>query len=188
MACVGAVAAYFAYQTARSAIDALRVSRASTNTEAFLKATAIVDDETVFGVNYDLVTANASKLRFAGLADNGLSLSGVTEPYDPSLPNAIQDVLSALEKVGIIFYYTTAKEMIDEYVGDVVINAYEALSHVIQVEREADAEMYERFQQMYDFCRPRWRSSPPARVRYTNTKNAAARETGNHQNRGPSST
>jgi hypothetical protein len=165
---VGAIAAYFAYRTASSAIAALQVNRSSVDIDIFLKASAIVDDEEKFGPNYDLVKENTVQLQQASLADNGNALAGIEEPYDSKLPNAVQDVLSAMEKVGIIFHYATSKEMIQEYIGDVVINSYDALHHVIKIERDIDPEMYERFEEVYKFCKTRWRPGAAARVRYTN--------------------
>jgi hypothetical protein len=166
---VGSVAAFFAYKTADAAIRTLGLNRASTEVDVFIKACESIDDEAVFGVNYQLVRDNASMLAHATLSDNGASLL-TKDTYDIRLPNAVQDVLSALEKVGIIFQYATNKEMIEEYIGDVVINAYEALSNVIAGERKHDSEMYLRFEQMYRFCKERWNPQAAARVRYTNVR------------------
>jgi hypothetical protein len=164
---VGALAAFFAYRAADAAIKTLGLNRASTEVDVFIKACEIIDDEAVFGVNYQLVRENASLLGHATLSNSGESLL-TKSTYDTRLPNAVQDVLSALEKVGIIFRYATNKEMIEEYIGDVVINAYEALSNVIEGERKHDLEMYLRFEQMYHFCKERWNPQSAARVRYTN--------------------
>ena len=73
-----------------------------------------------------------------------------------------------MEQIGIIFRYTAARNMIEEYIGDVVINAHEALQSVIEHERQADAHMYERFTEMYKFCSKRWSRRAARRVRYNN--------------------
>jgi hypothetical protein len=165
---VGAVAAFFAYKAADAAIRTLGLNRMSAQVEVFLKACAIIDDEATFGPNYQLVKKSANFLGRATLSEDGESLLHTGIAYDARLPNAVQDVLSALEKVGIIFQYATNKEMIEEYVGDVVINAYGALAHIIEQERHYDPEMYERFEQMYNFCKEHWNPEAAARVRYTN--------------------
>ena len=151
-------------------IPQIGYARRSTDTDVFLKASEIIDDEKTFGRQYHLVVKNAKVLENAFLCADGKALGGIEGENDPDLANAVQDVLSALEQVGIIFHYTANREMLQEYIGDVVVNAHDALSNVIaHVRSEAkDDEMYERFTQMYNYCAERWPKDSAKSVAYTN--------------------
>lgn len=149
------------------AIPQLSLTKASTEVDVFLRACGIIDDERVFGPNYQLIRDSESMLQKAALSEDGKSLIGISG-YDSRLPNAVQDVLSALEQVGIIFHYATNKNMIEEYVGDIAINAYEALRNVLEDQRRKDGHMYERFVELYEYCHARWNTASARRITFTN--------------------
>lgn len=137
------------------AIPQLAVTKAATDTEVFLKICAIIDEEERFGANYERVRTNSETLKSASVSADGT----ITVEKDGELANAANDVLYTLEQAGILFYYTANQKMVAEYVGDVVINAYEVLSGVIAESREkqGDKSMYERFEAMYRVCKKTWR-------------------------------
>lgn len=149
------------------AIPQLALLKSSVETEVFLKASAIIDDEAVFGPNHKLVLKNAAILQRASLAEDG-SLAGVSIEDNDRLSNAVRDVLYSLEKVGIVFHYATNKAMIEEYVGDTVISSYEALANVIAEARKDDASMYDRFDELYKYCKTRWPEQGVKTYQYTN--------------------
>jgi hypothetical protein len=149
------------------AIPQLALLKSSVETEVFLKATAIIDDEKVFGPNHRLVVANSVILKGATLADAG-DLRGISPRDSARLSNAVRDVLYTLEKVGIIFHYSTNKAMIEEYVGDAVISSYEALESIITDARNEDPSMYDRFDELYQYCKKRWPDAGVTKYKYTN--------------------
>jgi hypothetical protein len=159
---VSAAAAFYAYKTASSALAAFQRNKASADFEAFLKACVFVDDEATFARSYATVLRNAASLQHAILSSDRKSLLGI-DHYDPSLPGAVADVLTTLDKVGIIFHYATNKyvtneKMIDEQTGNVVIRAYEALASIIGDLRQDDPRLCEGFDEMYSFCKKRQRA------------------------------
>lgn len=149
------------------AIPQLALLKSSVETEVFLKATAIIDDEEGFGPNHKLVLKNAVVLQNAALSDDG-ELIGIGAEESGQLSNAVRDVLYALEKVGIIFHYATNKAMIEEYSGDTVISSYEALANVIREARKDDAGMYDRFDELYRYCKARWPEQGVKKYQFTN--------------------
>lgn len=151
------------------AIPQLALAKASVESDIFLKACAIIDDEKKFGPNLSIVTENdnATLLQLATLSDDG-RLRGMGTVQNERLANAVLDVLYTMEQVGILFHYSTNKAMIEEYAGDVVIISYEALANVIKNCQKDDLQMYERFEEMYKYCKPRWSPKALAKFKYTN--------------------
>jgi hypothetical protein len=145
-------------------IPQLALLKASTETDVFLKVCGIVDDPG-FDQSYKVVSNSADPLKAASFSEDGKSLAGVGA-ITPGLPESVRRVLNDLEKVGIIFYYATNKEMIADYIGDDVIGAHEALEHVIGCERSRleDGTMYERFSGMYDYCKKAWNAGTGAQA------------------------
>ena len=152
------------------AIPQLGLQRASVDTDIFLKATSIIDDEAGFGRNYKIITFDfdAERIKKARLADDGTILDSDGGVMPSKLSNAAWDVLYALEQVGIIFHYATNKAMIEEYAGEVVINAHEVLASIIKDYQKDDASMYERFDELYVYCVSRWNRKAASKVKYTN--------------------
>jgi hypothetical protein len=157
------------------AIPQLGLQRASVGTDIFLKATAIIDDEAKFGVNYDLARDqwNAARIKQATLSAEGSLVDPDGTWLSEKLSNAAFDVLSALEQVGIIFHYATNKSMIEEYVGDVVINAHEILSGIMKQFQKDDPAMYKRFDEMFAYCSSRWSRRAAGKGKYTNVRKSA---------------
>jgi hypothetical protein len=149
------------------AIPQLALAKSSVECDVFLKACSIIDDEKNFGAKHLMVIdkANAAILEHATLADDG-ALAGIDAPDSQRLADAVRHVLYSLEQLGIIFHYATNKPMIEEYVGDTVITSYEALRNVIESARGEG--MYERFEELYKYCKDRWPEKAIAQYKYTN--------------------
>ncbi|HUA08237.1 MAG TPA: hypothetical protein VMA98_03115 [Candidatus Acidoferrales bacterium] len=139
------------------AIPQLVLMKASTEADVFLKVCAIIDDPK-FADDYDLMLRNREYLKNARLTQNA-SLPGSYA----SMTRNIKHLLDDMEKIGIIFFYATNKEMISDYIGDVVILVYETLAQVITGIRKLanDATRYERFTSMYDYCKKEWGKTVP---------------------------
>jgi hypothetical protein len=149
------------------AIPQLALNKASVESDIFLKACAIIDEEEKFGKHLQMVLDNAVLLKDATLSDDG-ALVGIVTTNKPGLANAVNDVLYTMEQVGILFHYTTNRAMIEEYAGDTIIRAYDALSNIILDCQNEDKHMYERFSAMYEYCKPHWSRRAIAISTYTN--------------------
>jgi hypothetical protein len=131
------------------AIPQLDTAKRSVDVDVFLKVCAEIDD-TTFGRNYELCRRERAKFKTVTISDdNRLSLS----PDDPALRKSALDVLYTLEEVGIIFHHSVLnKDMVAEYVGEVVVNAYAALSPLIAEYQKSDKEMFERVVGLREYC------------------------------------
>jgi len=150
------------------AIQQLVVNKTTADTDTFLKICNIIDDEQTFGKNYEFIKTNADRMGKATLSAEGcLEFQG--ESGEGRLVDATMDVLYALEQVGILVAYTDIdRNMVNEYIGDVVIRAHDILLPIISAFQGRDRTMFQRFDEFYSYCSGSWEPKIVKHLPYTN--------------------
>lgn len=133
------------------AIYQLVLSKKSSEAEAFLKICAMVDEK-AFLRSYDYIISRREVLQRVAVADAGFS--ALENDVDSKLlEEAALDVLYQLEKIGILVHHAIVnRRMVTDYIGEVVINGYGALSQVITYYQRGDRTMYERLVELRTTC------------------------------------
>lgn len=149
------------------AIYQLVLSKRSSETDAFLRICDMIDEKE-FLRNYDLVLKHRARLVSEDIAENGLD--ALTESSDyTGLEEAALDVLYQLEKIGILMHHAIVnKRMVTDYIGEVVINSYDALFQLISWYQGDDRTMYERLVELRHLCLSHgWPEEMAARMKPT---------------------
>jgi hypothetical protein len=146
---VVALAAFYAYRFAGSALTTFKRQKASLDLASFFTACASVDEEASFARSYALVLRNAGSLKGTDISTG-----------DPVLLRAAHDVLTTLDRVATISRYATKEyamnqSVIDERAATVVIEAHDALKFVISELQQEDPRACVRFDEMFEYCKKR---------------------------------
>lgn len=156
---VVALAAFYTYKIAGSALTTFRRRKASVDLASFVTACASVDEDGTFARSYALVLRNANSLKGSDISSDGVALVSVNG-HDPTLLGAVRDVLTTLDRVATISRFATNdfatnRNIIDGRTASIVIEAHDALSFVIGELRQDDPRVCAGFDQMYEYCRRR---------------------------------
>jgi hypothetical protein len=128
------------------AFHQLYLSKKQSETEVFLKICDMVDDDG-FKESYDEIRKNKKILQNDEIASHGLAT------LDSNLRNAAIDVLYQLEKIGTLFNFSTLnKEMVTDYIGDVVVQSHSILSNTISYYQKDMPDAYKRFNELQKAC------------------------------------